>query len=31
MKVAAAPVVEADADLEDAVIEPADGRRRIAP
>jgi hypothetical protein len=31
MKVPAAPVVEADADLEDSVIETADRRARVAP
>ena len=31
MKVAAAPVVEADPDLEDSVIETADRRGRVAP
>jgi hypothetical protein len=31
VEIAATPVMEADADLEDAVIEPADGRRSVAP
>ena len=31
MKVPAAPVVKADADLEDAVIETAHGSGRVAP